>query len=202
MTKAQKQQQKKRRVRAAILIVIVLAVVTTVCVLALHKGYDHFSETVYPLPDREYVEKYAAEYGEDPSLVYAVMSTESSFDAEAVSSAGAMGLMQLTDKTFEWAQMRMGTQDKGLTDDDLFKPEINIQYGTYVLHLLREDFDRTATLLAAYNAGRSNVLEWLENSDYSQDGETLVDIPLSETRQYVLKVLQTQERYQQLYDIP
>ena len=157
---------------------------------------------MYPLPYREYVEKYAAEYGEDPSLVYAVMSTESSFDAEAVSSAGAMGLMQLTDKTFEWAQMRMGTQDKGLTDDDLFKPEINIQYGTYVLHLLREDFDRTATLLAAYNAGRSNVLEWLENSDYSQDGETLVDIPLSETRQYVLKVLQTQERYQQLYDIP
>ena len=71
-----------------------------------------------------------------------------------------------------------------------------------MLHLLREDFDRTATLLAAYNAGRSNVLEWLENSDYSQDGETLVDIPLSETRQYVLKVLQTQERYQQLYDIP
>lgn len=202
MTKAQKQQQKKRRVRAAILIVIVLAVVTTVCVLALHKGYDHFSKTVYPLPYREYVEKSAAEYGEDPSLVYAVMSTESSFDAEAVSSAGAMGLMQLTDKTFEWAQMRMGTQDKGLTDDDLFKPEINIQYGTYVLHLLREDFDRTATLLAAYNAGRSNVLEWLENSDYSQDGETLVDIPLSETRQYVLKVLQTQERYQQLYDIP
>ncbi len=202
MTKAQKQQQKKRRIRAAILIVIVLAVVTTVCVLALHKGYDHFSKTVYPLPYREYVEKYAAEYGEDPSLVYAVMSTESSFDAEAVSSAGAMGLMQLTDKTFEWAQMRMGTQDKGLTDDDLFKPEINIQYGTYVLHLLREDFDRTATLLAAYNAGRSNVLEWLENSDYSQDGETLVDIPLSETRQYVLKVLQTQERYQQLYDIP
>ena len=202
MTKAQKQQQKKRRVRAAILIVIVLAVVTTVCVLALHKGYDHFSKTVYPLPYREYVEKYAAEYGEDPSLVYAVMSTESSFDAEAVASAGAMGLMQLTDKTFEWAQMRMGTQDKGLTDDDLFKPEINIQYGTYVLHLLREDFDRTATLLAAYNAGRSNVLEWLENSDYSQDGETLVDIPLSETRQYVLKVLQTQERYQQLYDIP
>ena len=119
MTKAQKQQQKKRRVRAAILIVIVLAVVTTVCVLALHKGYDHFSKTVYPLPYREYVEKYAAEYGEDPSLVYAVMSTESSFDAEAVSSAGAMGLMQLTDKTFEWAQMRMGTQDKGLTDDDL-----------------------------------------------------------------------------------
>ena len=139
MTKAQKQQQKKRRIRAAILIVIVLAVVTTVCVLALHKGYDHFSKTVYPLPYREYVEKYAAEYGEDPSLVYAVMSTESSFDAEAVSSAGAMGLMQLTDKTFEWAQMRMGTQDKGLTDDDLFKPEINIQYGTYVLHLLREE---------------------------------------------------------------
>ena len=200
MTKAKKRE--RNRLRRAILILVGLLLLAAICVLALHKGYDRFSKTVYPLPYREYVEKYAAEYEVDPSLVYAVISTESSFDPEAVSSAGAVGLMQLTEDTFHWARMRMGTLDNDLTADDLFTPEVNIQYGTYVLHLLREDFDRTATLLAAYNAGRTTVLNWLKDDRYSQDGERLVDIPIDETRQYVLKVLQAQESYQELYDIP
>ena len=199
MTKAQRRG--RQRIRRTILAIVGILALTAVCVLALHKGYEHFSKTAYPLPYCEYVEKYAAEYEVDPSLVYAVMFTESSFDPEAVSSAGAVGLMQLTEDTFHWARMRLGTLDEDLTTDDLFTPEVNIQYGTYVLHLLREDFDSTATLLAAYNAGRTTVLNWLENDSYSQDGKTLVDIPIDETRQYVLKVLQTQENYQELYDI-
>lgn len=200
MTKAQRLKQK--RIRRAVLAIVGTLALVAVCVLALHKGYEHFSKTAYPLPYREYVEKYAAEYEVDPSLVYAVMATESSFDPDAVSSAGAVGLMQLTEDTFHWARMRLGTLDEDLTVDDLFTPEVNIQYGVYVLHLLREDFDRTATLLAAYNAGRTTVLNWLEDDSYSQDGETLVDIPIDETRQYVLKVLQTQEYYQELHNIP
>lgn len=199
MTKAQR--QKKQRRRRTLWGLLTIAVVTVVCVAALHIGFDHFSKTAYPLPYQEYVEAYAADYEVAPSLVYAVMATESSFEPDAVSAAGAMGLMQLTADTFDWARMRMGTQDNGMTTDDLFDPEVNIRHGTYVLHLLREDFHSTATLLAAYNAGRTTVLNWLEDERYSQDGETLVDIPIEETRQYVLKVLQTQETYQQLYGI-
>ncbi len=201
MTKAQR-LKRQRRIRRCILAATGIVALAVVCVLALHKGYEHFTKTAYPLPYREYVEKYAAEYEVAPSLVYAVMSTESSFSPDAVSSAGAVGLMQLTEDTFHWARMRMGTLDNGMTVDDLFDPETNIQYGTYVLHLLREDFSSTATLLAAYNAGRTTVLNWLEDSRYSQDGETLIDIPYDETRQYVFKVLQTQETYQELYEIP
>ena len=129
------------------------------------------------------------------------MFTESSFSPDAVSAAGAVGLMQLTEDTFHWARYRMGTLDSGLNVDDLFEPEVNIQYGIYVIHLLREDFSSTATLLAAYNAGRTTVLNWLEDDRYSQDGETLADIPYDETRKYVLKVLQTQETYRELYEI-
>lgn len=199
MTKAQR--QKKQRQKRLLWTVIGIATAAAICVVALHIGFDHFSKTAYPLPYREYVEQYAAEYEVTPSLVYAVMATESSFEPEAVSSAGAIGLMQLTADTFDWARMRMGTQNNGMTADDLFTPEVNIQHGTYVLHLLREDFRSTATLLAAYNAGRTTVLNWLQDERYSQDGETLVDIPIEETRQYVLKVLQTQETYQQLYGI-
>ncbi len=199
MTKAQR--MKRRRIRRFIITGICLLLLAAICVIALHKGYDHFTKTAYPLPYREYVEKYAAQYEVDPSLAYAVMFTESSFSPDAVSAAGAVGLMQLTEDTFHWARYRMGTLDSDLNVDDLFEPEVNIQYGIYVIHLLREDFTSTATLLAAYNAGRTTVLNWLEDDRYSQDGETLADIPYDETRKYVLKVLQTQETYRELYEI-
>lgn len=199
MTKAQK-RKKARRIRL-IVTTIAVVVVAALCVAALRWGFDRFSKTAYPLPYQEYVEQYAADYDVAPSLIYAVMVTESSFDPEAVSSAGAIGLMQLTADTFDWARMRMGTADNGMTVDDLYTPAVNIQHGTYVLSLLREDFESTATMLAAYNAGRTTVLEWLQDERYSTDGKILHDIPINETRQYVLKVLQTQETYQQLYDI-
>ena len=199
MTKAQK-RKRARRIRLIVTTVAVV-VVAALCVVALRWGFDRFSKTAFPLPYQEYVEQYAADYDVAPSLIYAVMVTESSFDPEAVSSAGAIGLMQLTADTFDWARMRMGTADNGMTVDDLYTPAVNIQYGTYVLSLLREDFESTATLLAAYNAGRTTVLEWLQDERYSTDGKILHDIPINETRQYVLKVLQTQETYQQLYDI-
>ena len=199
MTKAQK-RKRARRIRLIVTTVAVV-VVAALCVVALRWGFDRFSKTAYPLPYQEYVEQYAADYDVAPSLVYAVMVTESSFDPDAVSSAGAVGLMQLTTDTFDWARMRMGTLDNGMTVDDLYTPAVNIQHGTYVLSLLREDFESTATMLAAYNAGRTTVLEWLQDERYSTDGKILQDIPIDETRQYVLKVLQTQEAYQQLYDI-
>ncbi len=200
MTRAQKKKRNKRIGWSLLIGVVAIAL----CGFLLKFGFDTLSKSAYPLPDlpyQEYVSKYAADYGVEPALVYGVMATESSFKPKAVSNAGAMGLMQLTPDTFEWAQMRMGTTDKGYTADDLFDPAVNIQYGIYVLSLLREDFSSTATLLAAYNAGRTTVLEWLADERYSTDGKTLYDIPIEETRQYVLKVLQAQESYQKLYDI-
>ncbi|MGI6264855.1 MAG: lytic transglycosylase domain-containing protein [Acutalibacteraceae bacterium] len=198
MTRVQKRKRDRRHTLAALLVLAALAVG---CVFALKWGYDRFTKTAYPLPYRDEVETWAAEYEVAPSLVYAVMATESSFDPEAVSVAGAIGLMQLTPDTFHWARMRMGTLDEDLSVDDLFDPAVNIRYGTYVLRLLRDDFESTATLLAAYNAGRTTAMRWLDDERYSSDGVTLRDIPIAETRQYVLKVLQAQETYQELYGL-
>ena len=168
--------------------------------LLLRVGYRHYMRTMYPMAYTELVEACAAEYGFDPSLVYALIRTESDFNPDACSSADARGLMQMTDETFEWAQRRAGRTDL-LSADQLYDPEISIRYGVYALSLMREKYTHIPTLLAAYNAGMGQVGQWLKESRYSDDGATLKEIPYKETRDYIDKVLDAQEMYRELYDL-
>lgn len=64
-----------------------------------------------------------------------------------------------------------------------------------------QEFGSTETALAAYNAGRSRIISWLQNSDISSDGVDLHNIPYPETEQYVKKVTYAQKIYQILYHI-
>ena len=175
-----------------------LLTVVVAAVWLLRMGYQRYMETAYPLEYTEYVEKYATEYGFEPSLIYAIVRTESKFFPESVSSAGAMGLMQLTEDTFEWAQRRSPESEK-LTSEQLFDPETNIHYGVYVLQLLGEQFEEQETVLAAYNAGMGNVTKWLEDPAYSDNGTSLYNIPYPETENYVKKVISAKEMYRELY---
>ena len=154
---------------------------------------------IYPMQYADIVTEMATEYDLPPSLVFAVIHTESKFDKNALSSANAKGLMQITDDTFRWALKKAG--QKELHPDNLYVPKTNIQYGCYILTLLNEQFDNMETSLAAYNAGQGRVREWLNNPDYSQDGVTLTNIPYEETATYVRRVLTVQKRYQQIYNI-
>lgn len=194
-----RRESKKRRLPRVAEVCLLLALVA-LAGYALHLGYRHYMRTAYPLEYSAYVETYAERYGFTPSLIYAVIRTESEFDPAAKSKAGAMGLMQLTEPTFEWAQRREpmeGTPPK----EPLFDPETNIHYGVLVLSLLRETFTEPDTMLAAYNAGMGNVGKWLKDEAHSADGKTLHDIPYPETREYVRKVNAAQEMYRQLYDL-
>ena len=141
--------------------------------------------------------RYAKEYSLEPALVFAVIKTESNFDPLARSDKNAYGLMQITESTLNWALFREG---KGLTYTaaDLYEPKINIKYGCLLLSLLLEEFGDTDTALAAYNAGRSNVLKWLKDSRYSPDGKRITDAPYEETARYIEKVRKNQEKYQQM----
>lgn len=113
------------------------------------------------------VHEKAANYDMDPSLIKAVIKTESNWNNRAVSRAGAKGLMQLMPGT----AMDMNVRNP-------FDPEENIEGGTKYLKLLIEKFDGDLTLaLAAYNAGPKTV----EKFGYVP--------PITETRQYVKKVL-------------
>lgn len=67
--------------------------------------------------------------------------------------------------------------DEPLTSEDLNDPAVNIKYGTQLLSILLTEFETQDEALAAYNAGRSRVNQWLKDPECSKNGETLSYIP-------------------------
>ncbi|HIX93277.1 MAG TPA: lytic transglycosylase domain-containing protein [Firmicutes bacterium] len=153
---------------------------------------------LYPLHYTDAVEASAGEFGLPPELVYAVILTESSFDPDVVSTAGAKGLMQLTDDTNEWVAWRLGEESE---PSRIFEPGLNIRRGCYLLSYLYERFGGWNEALAAYNAGVGRVDGWLDDLLYSSDQKTLIidKLPIEETRSYIAKVLKSAEKYKKLY---
>ncbi len=184
----------------AVLTVLLCATVVIPGTLLLGHSYRRYMTAIYPLEHQQLVEAAGQEHSIPTSLIYAIIHTESSFVETALSTAEAKGLMQLTDATFRWALNRAGESDR-YTPEDLYDPAINIRYGVYVLALLREQFESTDTVLAAYNAGQGRVREWLKDPAFSADGVHLDSIPYKETADYVQRVTAAQKRYQTLYDI-
>ncbi len=110
------------------------------------------------------------------------MRQESLFDVQATSVANARGLMQLIDSTARWVAQR-----EGITLTDIYDPDTNIRLGTaylrYLMDLWNGDMVR---VIASYNAGENRVKSFIQHSDPYVFIET---IPLSETRNYVKRVL-------------
>ncbi len=154
---------------------------------------------VYPTEYNESVTKYAAAYDMDPNLIYAVIKTESNFNPNAESDVGARGLMQLMEDAYDWVGYRMN-DERALNYDHMYVPDYNIQYGTYLLMLLYNEYGDEETALAAYHSGRGTVNKWLEDSSLSSDGKTLDNIPSSATGHYVDKVMRAYEAYNNLYE--
>lgn len=138
------------------------------------------------------IKKYSAEYSLDVSLVKAVIKSESDYDANAVSSKGAVGLMQLTPSTYRYVLTLGGEDGKTEPADyerDMFMPENNVKAGCVYLRYLLNSFSTRTEALCAYNAGEGRVREWLLDSNFSDDGKTLKKIPYEETYAFVKKVL-------------
>ena len=123
------QTQEKNRLHKFLCLVVICSLIFT-WILSACPGYvklliDH---SFYPREYQEYVEQYAELYGMEPNLVYAIIKAESKFLRKAVSSAGAMGLMQIMPQTYEEDICRK----IGLPEDaDLLDPETNIQSGVW-----------------------------------------------------------------------
>ncbi len=163
--------------------------------LALY-AVETIQKRLYPREFSEYVTKYSAEYEVPEALVYAVIHTESNFNPNARSHAGAIGLMQLVPDTLDWLSRLL---DEEAPTGEITDPETNIKYGTYYLRHLYDRFGSWDTALAAYNAGHGRVGNWLIDSRYSDDGVNLKNIPIEETRNYVNKVNERLEHYKRLY---
>lgn len=154
----------------------------------------YVTEKTHPIKYEEYVTRYSEEYGVPREVIYAVMSSESSFTADAVSYKGAVGLMQIMPSTYEWLCTKTGDEPNPSL---LYDPDINIKYGTYFLSYLYSRFGVWETVYAAYNAGEGRVKGWLEDERYAKDGR-LAEIPFEETRNYVKRVSERAKVYGEL----
>ena len=182
----------KGKIRASMLIFLCITVVFSVSFTVSSLAMRLF----YPIKYELFVEKYSAEYEVDPNLIYAIIRTESSFKPDAVSSANAVGLTQITAETFEWLKSKLGEEGKNISLSD---PETSIKYGAFFISYLLDEFSDTDTAVAAYHAGRGRVNEWLSNPVISPDGKTLSDIPIPETAHYVKKVNKAFNVYNKMY---
>ena len=125
----------------------------------------------------------------DPYLVAAVMREESGFNPGAVSSTGALGLMQIMPSTGRFIARKIG---RDLNDKrELLDPDMNIEMGSWYLGHLARRFDNDIVLtVASYNAGPSAVSRWTETLPVELD-EFIESIPYPETRRYAKKVLKS-----------
>ena len=169
-----------------------------VLVLAVAVGFAYFwheqptwlERIRYPLHYEQIVRGHAKNYDLDPALLAAVIYQESKFQADAKSSSGAIGLMQLTPQTAEGIAIRTGGSRFRLSD--LYNPEINVRYGSWYLRHLLDKYGDEQDALAAYNAGQRNVDDW------RAEGK---GIQFPETRAYVKRVEHLKHVYARAYDL-
>ncbi|MDD5383329.1 MAG: murein transglycosylase domain-containing protein [Gallionella sp.] len=162
---------------------------------------------------RPLVERYAKTYGISPSLVFAIMRTESNFNPFAVSPAPAYGLMQLVPSSGgRDAYKRAKGANEMPSKQYLFNAENNIELGTAYLNVLAFDeleevadpVSREYCVISAYNTGSSNVLRTFGGSAKQRDAAIAAinrmaapavydklrqQLPYAETRQYLQKVV-------------
>ena len=184
----------KRRAFRALAFILGLVIL----LLCADRLVEYIGKYLYPKAFGAYVEKYCKEYNVNENFCFAMIKCESNFKKDAESSAGAVGLMQLTEDTFQWTCNRIygEVQDASLRYD----PATNIRCGVYYLSWLKQKFTFDAEVVAAYNAGPYKVEEWHKNPDYSDDGKTLKKTPYPETENHIKKVLRAEEIYKKLYD--
>ncbi len=149
----------------------------------------------FPLGYAEQVVQSAHSQQVDPVLVYALVRRESAFDANAGSSVGAMGLMQLMPATGELMARRL--HEALPSAGALLETGRNLRYGAAYLRGLLDRFgNQFALAAAAYNAGPSRVERWLPAGRAWPADLWVETIPFSETRQYVAAVLSHAVVYQ------
>ncbi|MFN0150417.1 MAG: transglycosylase SLT domain-containing protein [bacterium] len=140
----------------------------------------------------------AVPVGLDPRFLLAIAREESWFEADVVSSAGAVGLAQLLPTTAERVSRQLG--DLRLVEGGLTNPATNLRLGaSYFAGLVRE-FDGSSLLAAAgYNAGEAAVAKWQPFYSPVDVSNFIESISYTETRGYVKKVLRTYWLYRGIY---
>lgn len=147
----------------------------------------------FPMPYQASVVAHSQGIGLDPAYVYGLIRQESRFIMNARSGVGASGLMQVMPATARWTAKKIGMT--GFTADQINNRDTNITIGTAYLKLALDDFAGSMPMAAAaYNAGPGRPRKWREGPvlDAAIWAE---NVPFSETRDYVKKVLSNTTNY-------
>lgn len=139
---------------------------------------------LYPVSYKEIIHENARRFSLEPSLVASVIHTESRFRPNAVSRAGAVGLMQLMPSTAEFCAEMLGVP---YSREMLKDPGYNIMLGCGYLEYLSQSFSG-ADLLAAYNAGEGTVRKWIASGEITAGGDAPKSYPYKETHNYVKRI--------------
>jgi soluble lytic murein transglycosylase len=150
----------------------------------------------YAAPYREVFGEYARMFELEEAWVLGLVRQESRFVADARSSAGAQGLMQLMPATARWVARRIGLN--GFRRERASEVDTNVVLGTRYLKFVLDDLGHPVLALAAYNAGPGRARRWrdakpLEGAVYAET------IPFDETRDYVKKVMANTVYYALVY---
>ncbi len=174
-------------------------IIIILIILALGAGaFPSIRRAAYPLHYYDIMIKNAALYRVDPYLIAAVIKAESKFKPKAISSRGAMGLMQIMPSTGIWAAAQLGLAD--FKAEFLLDPEVNIKLGTWYLAGLDKEFaGNLSRVIAAYNSGRGNVRQWINEGVWRGTYEDRQNIPFPETRRFLEKVWKNYANYRSIY---
>jgi soluble lytic murein transglycosylase len=150
----------------------------------------------YLMPFREQFTAAAREHSVDPALLFAIARQESRFAPDIVSSAGAVGLMQLMPRTASWVAKQLNNADYRASR--ISDVGVNTQFGAFYYRYWLDRLDQMPALAtAAYNAGPGRAQAWRGNAPL--EGAIWVEsIPFNETRDYVKKVFANTMFYAQL----
>jgi soluble lytic murein transglycosylase len=151
---------------------------------------------LFPLPYESSLRREAERNDFDPMFAAGLIRQESTFQADIVSYANAIGLMQILPKT---GKILAKQRKIRYTKASLFDPEINIQLGMLYIAELTRSTGGLEYAAAAYNAGEDRIALWKSERTYDEIPELVESIPFTETREYVQIVLRNADMYRALY---
>lgn len=147
----------------------------------------------YPLPYLQVVKQASKKYNISSSLLYAIMQTESGFSTNAMSSRGALGLMQMM--PFVASDLASKLNLEQFHSSHLKDPKVSIPLGALLIANLKRQFGSSYLTAAAYNAGAHKVRGWLDTFGHLPTELFIERIPYKQTREYVKKVLPSDSLY-------
>jgi soluble lytic murein transglycosylase len=153
-------------------------------------------KALFPLPYESQLRREAERNEFDPMFAAGLIRQESTFQADIVSHANAIGLMQILPKEGR----RLAKERKvRYTKATLFDPNLNIELGMLYISQLYRSTGAPEYAAAAYNAGEDRLALWKSERPYEEIPEFVESIPFTETREYVQIVVRNADMYRKLY---